>query len=433
MAAPNALDDILSVLKRNRNGRPVGVCSVCTAHPLALEAAMIQAKNDDAPALVEATANQVNQFGGYTGLRPADFPRMVAGVAERVGLPPDRIVLGGDHLGPVCWTGEPAAAAMAKARDLVAECARAGFLKLHLDTSMALADDAEPLGDELVARRAADLCAAAEAAARACGGERRPVYVVGTEVPPPGGARKEVGRLEVTTADRARRTVAVHRKAFAERGLSDAWPRVVGLVVQPGVEFDHVSVHRYEPERASALGDVLNELPGIVYEAHSTDYQLPESYRALLADHFAILKVGPQLTFALREALFALSAIEEELLGAAVSSRLPSVCERAMRKDPGQWIGRYPARGRHARWHRRYSYSDRIRYYWNRRDVAAAVERMFGNLSGVDIPLPLLSQHLPAQYEAVRQGSLAPAPRDLAVHHVMEITSAYSVACRGID
>ena len=432
MSATNALDEVLAILARNRDGRAVGVYSVCTAHPLALEAAMLQARNDRAPLLIEATANQVNQFGGYSGMRPADFPPFVAGIAERAGFPPERIVLGGDHLGPVCWAGEPASAAMAKARDLVDGYVRAGFRKVHLDTSMACADDAEPLGDEAVARRAAELCETAERAAGACGGESRPVYIVGTEVPPPGGARAAIDGLCVTAAEDARRTAAVHRAAFADRGLADVWPRVIGLVVQPGVEFDHESVCRYDPARAGGLSDALGDLPGMVYEAHSTDYQPPESYRALVRDHFAILKVGPQLTFALREALFALSAIESELLGRDASSRLPDVCERAMRGDPGHWTGHYPARGRRARWYRRYSYSDRIRYYWTRGDVAGAVERLLANLSGIDIPLPLLSQFLPAQYRAVRDGALKPSPRDLAIHRVMEVTSAYSAACRGV-
>ena len=321
---------------------------------------------------------------------------------------------------------------MAKARDLVASYVSAGFQKIHLDTSMACADDPGSPGDEVVARRAAELCEVAERAAKARGGASAPIYIVGTEVPPPGGARETIDRLDVTAADDARRTVAIHEAAFAERGLTDVWPRVVGLVVQPGVEFDHTSVHRYDPARAGALIAALKDLPGMVYEAHSTDYQPPDAYRALVRDHFAILKVGPQLTFALREALFALSAIEDESLDAAECSRLPAVCERAMREDPGQWIDHYPAEEPRTRWYRRYSYSDRIRYYWHRREVADAVERMFHNLSAIDIPLPMLSQYLPAQYRAVRQEALIPEPRSLAIHHVMEVTSEYSKACRNL-
>ena len=54
-------------------------------------------------------------------------------------------------------------------------------------------------------------------------------------------------------------------------------------------------------------------MPGLVFEAHSTDYQPPESLSRLVIDGFAILKVGPGLTFALREALYALDEIAAAL------------------------------------------------------------------------------------------------------------------------
>ena len=432
MTPPGAMEQVLDLFRANRSGRPVGIYSVCTAHPLALEAAMIQARTDRTPLVIEATANQVNQFGGYTGMRPADFPPFIARIADRAGLGHSGILLGGDHLGPLCWTDENADAALSKARRLVEAYVKAGFRKIHLDTSMACADDSEPLGDEVVAERAAMLCEAAEGAAALGGNGTRPIYVIGTEVPPAGGATDSIEEIEITPPDRARRTFDVHKSAFAGRGLADVWPRVAGLVVQPGVEFNHTSVHAFDPNCAGALRGALDDLPGVVYEAHSTDYQPAESYSAMLRDHFAILKVGPQLTFALREAFFALSAIEDELLGRSASSRLRDVCERVMAENPKEWVRHYPAEEPQGRWHRRYSYSDRIRYYWSVPEVSHAVEKMHRNLSAVHIPLPLLSQYLPVQYEAVRAGKLRPSPRDLAIHNVLRVTSEYSRACRGI-
>ena len=218
MKTGSALADMLSVLRRNRSGDVVGVYSVCSAHPLVLEAAMTQARHDQVPALVEATANQVNQFGGYTGLHPGDFPAYVAAIADRAGLAPDRVVLGGDHLGPVCWTDEAADAAMARARELVKRYVEAGFAKIHLDTSMPCADDPEALTDEIVATRAAELCEVAELAANSRDGEAKPVYIVGTEVPPPGGAKDKITRLEATRGVRVQQTIDAHERAFAARG-----------------------------------------------------------------------------------------------------------------------------------------------------------------------------------------------------------------------
>lgn len=89
--------------------------------------------------------------------------------------------------------------------------------------------------------------------------------------------------------------------------------RVIAIVVQPGVEFDHTQIIHYQPQAAQALSAWIKETP-MVYEAHSTDYQTRQAYRALVRDHYAILKVGPALTFALREAIFALAQMENELI-----------------------------------------------------------------------------------------------------------------------
>ncbi|MEN5119146.1 class II D-tagatose-bisphosphate aldolase, non-catalytic subunit, partial [Luteimonas sp. TWI662] len=219
------------------------------------------------------------------------------------------IALGGDHLGPNPWTALKAEAAMAKAETMVAAYVAAGFRKLHLDCSMACAGDPVPLPEATIVERAVRLCRAAEAAHARAGGEP-PVYVIGTEVPVPGGATEAIDGLTVTAPAAALATIEAHRDAFAAAGLQTAWTRVIASVVQPGVEFDHHQVIDYVPAAARALSAAIEQVPGLVFEAHSTDYQTPEALAALVRDHFAILKVGPGLTFALREALWALDAIE---------------------------------------------------------------------------------------------------------------------------
>ncbi|MBN8430672.1 D-tagatose-bisphosphate aldolase, class II, non-catalytic subunit [Microbulbifer salipaludis] len=417
------------LIRANLGGEARGIYAICSAHGLVLEAAMEQALADDTPLLIEATANQVNQFGGYTGMQPADFFDYVATLAERTGLDASRIILGGDHLGPVCWQNEPAAEAMAKARDLIDAYVTAGFSKIHLDCSMPCADDALPLADAVIAERAADLCRAAEDAAARCGKSGQVVYVIGTEVPPPGGAKEAITELEVTRPEHARNTIELHQRAFAERGLDAAWSRVVGLVVQPGVEFDHTAIIDYQPHKATELKALAQETGGIAFEAHSTDYQTDAAYQQLVRDHFAILKVGPQLTFALREALFALSYIEDELPGIGEKSNLRAVCEARMQAQPGYWQSFYEVAPDQQPLYRRYSYSDRIRYYWPDNAVNAAVNTLLDNLSGAPIPLPLLSQFFPQEYHLVREGQLENAPRALIKARIRQVTAAYANAC----
>jgi D-tagatose-1,6-bisphosphate aldolase subunit GatZ/KbaZ len=393
-----------------------------------LEAVMRQALRDESILLIEATANQVNQFGGYTGMKPADFPAYVHSIADLACLSRERIILGGDHLGPLCWTGETAGCAMQKAGDLVDAFVSAGFRKIHLDASMACAGDEAPLTDEVVASRAASLCQAAESAARQRNAPL-PVYVIGTEVPVPGGETGGLAQLEVTSPARARHTIETHRKVFLQAHLDEAWQRVIALVVQPGVEFNHTAVHRYDHHAASALSETVLGVPRLVYEAHSTDYQPGDSYRQLIRDHFAILKVGPQLSFALREALFALAAIERELVAAERQSRLLEECERVMQSEPGHWRQHYPATEPEGRIYRRFSFSDRIRYYWPHRDIHEAVNRMMENLDAITIPLPLVSQFFPRLYPDVCAGSVHPTSRELTINHIMAVSAVYSEAC----
>jgi D-tagatose-1,6-bisphosphate aldolase subunit GatZ/KbaZ len=392
-----------------------------------LEAAVRQAVEDGTVLLVEATSNQVNQFGGYTAMRPADFREFVLQIAARHGLAPEDLILGGDHLGPNPWQHLPAEEAMQHAEHLVAEYSRAGFVKIHLDTSMACSGECAPLPDHVVADRAARLCQVAE---RSSNGEPR-FYVIGTEVPIPGGATESLEELAVTSYGDAARTLEIHRTVFANAGLRDAWSRVIALVVQPGVEFNHDSVVDYASEKTESLRQLLIESEQLVFEAHSTDYQTPEAYKALVTDGFAILKVGPALTFAMREALFSLARVEEEIVSAEKRSRLPQIVEQVMLSHPEHWQKHYHGDAEEQRRLRRFSYSDRVRYYWPEPEIQSAVDKLLQNLAEAVIPESLLSSFLPQQYRSVRTGQLQSSPRELIVDQIRETLRPYAAACYG--
>ena len=421
---------LLDTVKRHKLGEAIGIYSVCSAHPLVIEASVLQALDDDGYLLVEATSNQVDQFGGYTGMKPQDFRSLVSDLARRHGLSEDRIVFGGDHLGPNRWQDHPAEEALTYAGDLVASYVAAGFTKLHLDCSMPCADDEGPLDDEVVARRAARLASSAEEEASARGIADDLVYVVGTEVPAPGGAHEPLEALIPTSEEAARATLAAHEEAFCTGGLRGAWNRIIALVVQPGVEFDLDRVIDYERSATEELRRVVDERDRLVFEAHSTDYQRRANLRALVEDHWAVLKVGPALTFARREALFALAAIENELVAEDERSELLSVVEHRMQEEPGYWEGYYPGGPAARRLLRRYSYSDRIRYYWSYPDVEDERKRLFSNLASREIPQTLLSQYLPHQYERVRRGRLDSSPEVLTFDRIRDTLEDYAVACR---
>jgi D-tagatose-1,6-bisphosphate aldolase subunit GatZ/KbaZ len=419
---------ILDLIARHKAGEPCGVFSVCSAHPLVIEATFHHARLSGAPfALIEATSNQVNQEGGYTGMTPADFRDFVHRIAGRAGMPPDRVLLGGDHLGPNAWQTLPADEAMARAEVLIEEYVRAGFRKIHLDCSMSCADDPVRLSGETIAGRAARLCSTAERA-YALGVGEPPVYVIGTEVPVPGGAAEELDTIAVTTPEAARETMDVHRAAFAQARLAEAWQRVIAIVVQPGVEFDHRKVIGYAPDKAYALSRMIEEYDGLVFEAHSTDYQTSSALAALVRDHFAILKVGPALTFALREALWGLDAIEREWIEPGRISDFRRLALARMKAEPRYWAKYYHARGAALDYDLQYSLSDRIRYYWPDPQIARAQEIMFANLSKNPPPPALISQYLPIAYAAVRQALISAGPAELAMAHVGAVLDDYQAA-----
>lgn len=419
--------EFLAYLPRAQDsGRRIGLTSVCSAHPVVIEAALLEAAATGQVALIEATCNQVNHEGGYTGMTPAGFRGFVLGIARKLGFPPVRLLLGGDHLGPNPWRREPADLAMSKALTMTKAYAAAGFAKIHLDASMACLGDADPLPPATIAARAAQLAAAAEAGAREAG-LPRPAYIVGTEVPVPGGAAEELGELAVTRAGDAEATLDLHRAAFAKLGLQKAYERAVGLVVQPGVEFGHANVVGYAPERAAGLV-AFRDGRGVVYEAHSTDYQDAAALRALVQGGFAILKVGPGLTFALREALYGLDQAAGYLTGYPAGA-LPAAMEALMLAEPADWAAYY--QGPDARVQRHFSYSDRIRYYWNRPQAKDAVARLMTALDGLRLPETLVSQFLPRLYPAVMAGQVRPLAPDLCIAAVRRALAPYSAACGG--
>ncbi|MEM1129281.1 MAG: D-tagatose-bisphosphate aldolase, class II, non-catalytic subunit [Pseudomonadota bacterium] len=419
---PAALDDLATA---RRDQRPVGITSVCSAHPLVIRAALRLARKSGETALIEATCNQVNHRGGYTGLQPADFVALVMRIAGEEGCSKNRIVLGGDHLGPNPWRDRAAREAMAEAREMVAAYIRAGFRKIHLDASMPCADDPPTLVDAVIAERAADLARVAEETAQTAGGEM-PRYIIGTEVPPPGGANHSLDTVPPTDPGSARQTIDIHRQTFARAGLDDAFARVLAVVVQPGVEFGNRDVVRYDRVAAQPLADVLGDYPTLVFEAHSTDYQGRAPLTELVADGFAILKVGPELTFALREALYGLDIIASDMLPDYGDRPLFHAMERTMLADPANWERHYHGPASELRVLRHYGLTDRIRYYWPVPDAVRAVRRLTDALEGQCIPLPLMWQHLPAAVEFAEQPLDAEA---LVIWRISQSLKSYHDAC----
>ena len=431
------MDALRKILQKRQAGmKYAGIPSFCTANELVIEACIRQALRFDDFVLIEATANQVNQYGGYTGMQPADFRDFVYAIADRIGFDREKIILGGDHLGPLTWQNEPEASAMAKSVELVKLFVSAGFKKIHLDTSMRVADDPkdQPLTDETIARRGAVLYKACEEAyqerLKEHPGEERPAFIIGSEVPIPGGAQEAEDSISVTKPEAVEKTLQAYREQFEKQGIHDAFRNIIGIVVQPGVEFGDEDIFHYNRQNASALTSFMKTHPEVVLEGHSTDYQSPEELRQMVEDGIAILKVGPALTFSLREGLFALSMMEKLLLPEENQAHFIETLEEIMLRDPSNWKKHYHGTEAELKIKRAYSFSDRCRYYFAQPEIQAAIEKLFCNLRSVHIPLSMLRQYMPQQYLKVRDGILSMDPKELAEDCVVHLAEDYNYATK---
>ncbi len=404
-----------------------GIVSLCSAQPPVLKTAMQMALESSRPLLIEVTANQVNQFGGYTGMTPVQFATYIRQLASRIGLDEDQLILGADHLGPWVWKDEPAGSAMAKAEALLYQCLRAGFQKIHLDTTQGCADDPQPIVPvELNAQRSARLCSIAESISN----RHAPAYVIGSDVPLPGGGLEGQRAPVITDPERLMVELETFENAFGQSGSAHAWQRVIAMVVQPGVDFGDAYVAPYQSAPAAGLSAAHGRLPDhMTYEIHAADYQRPQALKQMNKDHFVLLKIGPCITFAMRRALYALADIEVCLPGIDTPSDLPRVMEKLMIAKPDCWQSHYQGRPEQIYHLRHNSMRDRIRYYWLRPRARAAVERLMENLQR-PLPASLLDQYLPELAEEIQDQGLNGDPAGIVRLAIRQALTPYFRACR---
>ena len=426
------------IVELQKQGKNVGIYSVCSANGYVIEAALKRGLSDNSCVLIESTANQCDQNGGYTGMKPVDFKKYVLDIAEKNGFDQNRIFLGGDHLGPLTFAYKDEPEAMADAEELIRHYVSAGFTKIHIDTSMKVnSDDPDVrLSDEIIAGRGARLAQVAENTYRQLAEKDPdaipPVYIIGSEVPIPGGAvGSEDNGVQVTKVEDFKNTVAAFENAFQNAGLGqDVWDRVIAVVVQPGVEEKDSGCTEYDREKAKDLMASIKEFPGLIFEGHSTDYQTKIKLRELVEDGVGILKVGPGLTFAMREAMFALENIEKELLFGTNTepSKFAETLDAEMLKNDKNWKKHYQGTELELRLKRKYSFSDRCRYYMPVPEVEKAADRLLSNLRTTGIPLNLLSQFMPIQYTKVREGLLENDPVALIEDRITNTIDEYLYA-----
>ncbi len=430
-----------TIASEKEKGNPSGITSICSANRFVVESSLRHAKSLDTFVLIEATSNQVDQYGGYTGMTPDQFRNYIYDIAASLEFSTDKIILGGDHLGPNVWQNESSESAMKKAEEQIAAYVKADFRKIHLDTSFSLGDDdkieCKKLAPEISTKRAARLCKISERTFNDNFTNRnKPVYVIGTEVPIPGGALEDEETISNTSVGDLESTIELTKESFYAEGLEDAWERVIAVVVQPGVEFSDNKVFPYLRANNQEIIKKIESYERLNFEAHSTDYQSKQALTEMVADHFAILKVGPWLTFVLREALFALASIEDELIKCSksiVPSNFRKIVEDEMTHNQKYWSNHYHGTEAEIGIARLFSYSDRIRYYWTNKNINSALNELLNNLKSTNIPESLVSQYLPIQYSEIKDHKIENNPRSFINSNISRVLSIYQSATGGFS
>ncbi len=423
-------DRLITLLDQRRLGTNRGLPSVRTTHPGVLAAAVRVARDWDAPLILACTCSQVNHLGGYLGRTPAEHRERLHTLAVQADLDPGALILGVDHLGPGAFRHDGPAQAMEKAAQTARAFVTAGFRKLHMDTGHPCNGDGPDFGPAVAARRAAQLCRAAEeayAAAPLAGAA--PVYVLDAEMPAP--ALLPGQQAPITDPETVFRTADLHREAFEAEGIAGAWERVVAFRVRCGADFTESAIHRYDPRRSLPLARAFRGGPWL-FEVPFTDYQSPASLREMVEDGFGILQVGPWLTYAWREAVFALEDLVRDMTrleGEPGPVQVREVLDQAMRRDPARWKDHHRGTPREQAYARLFSYFDRSRYYWTDPAVEREVEALFELTEG-PLPLQLLSHHLPQALEAVLDGHLEASGRAIPPFAVSQVLGSYFEACQ---
>jgi D-tagatose-1,6-bisphosphate aldolase subunit GatZ/KbaZ len=101
-----------------------------------------------------------------------------------------------------------------------------------------------------------------------------------------------------------------------------------------------------------------------------------------------------------------------------------------MREDPKHWDKYYHGSPAEQHLQRHFSYSDRIRYYWPERRIAAGVQTLLSLFGDTEIPETMVSQYLQGLYPRLRDGAVQPTAKGLVIGAIDAVLEDYFEACR---
>lgn len=283
----------------NQNEYKKTLLAVCPNSEAVTRAALLAAKEANAPILFAATLNQVDTDGGYTGWTPQDLTDFLHNEAGRIELKTP-ILACLDHGGP--WLKDKHFSenlnyeeTMAAVKNSLEACIDADYALLHIDPTVdKTLGNGSPIPIELVVERTIEMIAHAENYRRTK--NLPPVsYEVGTEEVHGGLANMDSFRTFLSGLD----------EGLKARNIEDAWPCfVVGKV---GTDL-HTTL--FDPDVARQLTDQVKPY-GALIKGHYSDYvDNPEDYPL---SGMGGANVGPEYTEEEFIALMKLVELEQKI------------------------------------------------------------------------------------------------------------------------
>ena len=195
------------------------------------------------------------------------------------------------------------------------------------------------------------------------------------------------------------------------------------------MEFSNEDIHNYNRNDSKELCKKLKEHPHLVFEGHSTDFQFKEKLKEMVEDGIAILKVGPAVTYALREGLFSLSLMEKELIkDENERANFIELLEKIMLDNPKDWEKYYQGNELEKELQRKYSFSDRSRYYLSLNEINKNIDKLFKNIDSCNMSLGIIKQYCPNTYLKIRSYQIEKNAKNIVKSNIHEVINDYYYA-----
>ena len=338
--------------------------SLCTSNFDVLKSSMIFAKYNDLPLLVESTSNQVNQFGGYTHLKPIQFYKKLKILAKKIKFK-NNFYIGADHLGPLPWKNLNENKAMKNSIKLFKDVVKSGYNKIHIDTGIKLKND-KILSKKKIIHRCERIFNSISKKKL-----RNIFFVFGTEVPIAGGGTLYASKI--TSLSSIKDDLKYYSKL--QKSFS--------LVIEPGLGFNNNKVFDLKMKYFKKKKNLSN-LSNFSYEAHSSDFQNLFALKKLVKNNFKFLKVGPELTFFYMRAILQMYKIEN-MNNFKKKSNIKEIISTEMHKDNKYWVNYYHGSKKKIEYLKFNSLLDRSRYYWSKKNITKSLSLLKQNINSLDI------------------------------------------------